>query len=344
MSRTKRGLLSIAVALGVVATSAVAANAESITGGGASFQGTFQAACTASYSDHTVAYVASSSGTGRKQFAVGNFDFAGSDAAFGSTEVTGHEGSGFNFAPVVAAPIAIAYNVKGLTSLKLDDPTLGAIFAGTITKWNDSAIKKLNKGAKLPDAAITVVYRSSNSGTTDNFSGYLVNRVVAPWKRNGVFTTANGSGAPVGSLGFVSNQQVTTAIKDTVNSIGYADLADLKAQGVKTYVSLKNPAGEYVLPTTASAGKFIAKQTNLQPSGLVGLDWSAKIKGAYNLVAVSYIIGPDQATDSKAKAVEDYAKYLVNSCGPKQAGKLGYIPMSGKMLDLAKTQIEKFSN
>ena len=343
MSRTKRGLLSIAVALGVVATSAVAANAESITGGGSSFQGTFQAACSAAYSNHTVAYVASSSGTGRNQFAVGNFDFAGSDAAFGSSEFTGHEG-GFNFAPVIAAPVVVAYNVKGLTSLKLDDPTLGAIFAGTITKWNDAAIKNLNKGAKLPDSSITVIYRSSNSGTTDNFSGYLVNRKVAPWKKNGVFTTANGSGAPAGSLGFVSNQQVTTAIKGTANSIGYADLADLKAQGVKTYVSLKNPTGEYVLPTTASAGKFISKQTNLQPSGLVGLDWSAKIKGAYNLVAVSYIIGPNAQTDDKSKAVEDYAKYLINSCGPKQGGKLGYIPMSGKMLELAKTQIEKFSN
>ena len=343
MSRTKRGLLSIAVALGVVATSAVAANAESITGGGASFQGTFQAACSASYSDHTVAYVASSSGTGRNQFAVGNFDFAGSDAAFGSKEFTGRPG-GFNFAPVVAAPIVVAYNVKGLTSLKLDDPTLGGIFAGTITKWNDPAIAKLNKGAKLPDKSIVVIYRSSNSGTTDNFSGYLVNRKVSPWKRNGVFTSANGTGAPAGSLGFVSNQQLTTAIKDTANSIGYADLADLKAQGVKTYASLKNANGEYVLPTTASAGKFISKQTNLQPSGLVGLDWSSKIKGAYNLVAVTYIIGPNAQTDSKAKAVEDYAKYLINSCGPKQAGKLGYIPMSGKMLDLAKSQIEKFSN
>jgi len=343
MSRTKRGLLSIAVALGVVATSAVAANAESITGGGASFMGTFQASCSASYSDHTVAYVASSSGTGRNQFAVGNFDFAGSDAAYGSKEFTGRPG-GFNFAPIIAAPIVVAYNVKGLTSLKLDDPTLGAIFAGTITKWNDPAIAKLNKGAKLPDKSIVVIYRSSNSGTTDNFSGYLVNRKVAPWKRNGVFTSANGTGAPAGSLGFVSNQQVTTAIKDTANSIGYADLADLKSQGVKTYASLKNANGEYVLPTTASAGKFISKQTNLQPSGLVGLDWSAKIKGAYNLVAVAYLIGPNGQTDSKSQAVEDYAKYLVNSCGPKQAGKLGYIPMSGKMLDLAKSQIEKFSN
>jgi len=343
MSRTKRGLLSIAVALGVVATSAVAASAESITGGGSSFMGTFQASCSASYSDHTVAYVASSSGTGRNQFAVGNFDFAGSDAAYGSKEFTGRPG-GFNFAPIIAAPIVVAYNVKGLTSLKLDDPTLGAIFAGSITKWNDPAIAKLNKGAKLPDKSIVVIYRSSNSGTTDNFSGYLVNRKVAPWKRNGVFTSANGVGAPAGSLGFVSNQQVTTAIKDTSNSIGYADLADLKSQGVKSYASLKNANGEYVLPTTASAGKFISKQTNLQPSGLVGLDWSAKIKGAYNLVAVAYLIGPNGQTDSKSQAVEDYAKYLVNSCGPKQAGKLGYIPMSGKMLDLAKSQIEKFSN
>ena len=343
MSRTKRGLLSIAVALGVVATGAVSANAESITGGGASFAGTFQAACIASYSDHTVAYVASSSGTGRNQFAVGNFDFAGSDAAYGSKEYTGRPG-GFNFAPMVAAPIVVAYNVKGLTSLKLDDPTLGAIFAGTITKWNDAAIAKLNKGAKLPDANITVIYRSSNSGTTDNFSGYLVNRKVAPWKKNGVFTSANGNGAPAGSLGFVSNQQVTTALKSTANSIGYADLADLKAQGVKSFVSLKNPAGEYVLPTTASAAKFVAKQTNVQPSGLVGLDWSAKIKGAYNLVAVTYIIGTNGQTDSKSKAVEDYAKYLINTCAPKQAGKLGYIPLGGKVLATAKSQIEKFSN
>lgn len=343
MSRTKRGLLSIAVALGVVATSAVAANAESITGGGSSFMGTFQAACSATYSEHTVAYVASSSGTGRNQFAVGNFDFAGSEAAYGSKEFSGRAG-GFNFAPIVAAPIAVAYNLKGVTTLKLDDPTLGAIFSGTITKWNDDAIQKLNKGTKLPDATITVVYRSSNSGTTDNFSGYLVNREVAPWKRNGVFTSANGKGAPAGSLGFVSNQQVTTAVKGTVNSIGYADLGDLKAQGVKSYVSLKNPSGEYVQPTTAAATKFISKQTNLQPSGLVGLDWSAKIKGAYNLVAVAYLIGPNQQTDAKSKAVEDYAKYLLNSCGPKQAGKIGYIPITGKMLDLAKSQVEKFSN
>jgi phosphate transport system substrate-binding protein len=342
MSRFKRGLMAITIAVGMTAAGAVSASAESIVGGGASFMGTFQATCAAKYSTHTVAYISNASGTGRNQFAVGNYDFGGSEAAYSKTEYT--KPGGFNFAPVTAAPIVVGYNLKGVTSLKLDNPTLGGIFAGTITKWNDDAIKKLNKNAKLPDSSIVVVYRSSNSGTTDNFSGYLVSNKVAPWKRNGVFTSANGKGAPAGSLGFVSNQQVTTTVKGTPNSIGYFDLADAKAQGLKAYAAIKNPAGEYVVPSTATASKFMAKNTNVQPSGLVGMEWAKAIKGAYNIVAISYLIGPNGQTDAKSKAVEDYAKYLIDTCGPKESSKIGYLPLSGKILALAKTQIEKFSN
>ena len=61
---------------------------------------------------------------------------------------------------------------------------------------------------------------------------------VAGWKRNGVLTTANGTGAPAGSLGFVSNQQVTTTVKGTKNSIGYFDFADAKAQGIKSFAAV----------------------------------------------------------------------------------------------------------
>jgi hypothetical protein len=82
----------------------------------------------------------------------------------------------------------------------------------------------------------------------------------------------------------------------------------------------------------------------VQPSGLVGMEWSKPIKGAYNIVAISYLIGPNGQTDAKSKAVEDYAKYLLDTCGPKDAAKMGYLPLSGKILALAKTQVEKFSN
>lgn len=342
MSRIGRGLVAIAIATGMTVVGAVSASAETIVGGGASFMGTFQATCAAKYSTHTVSYISNASGTGRNQFAVGNYDFGGSEAAYSKTEYT--KPGGFNFAPIIAGPIVVGYNLKGVTSLRLDNPTLGGIFSGTITKWNDPAIQKLNKNAKLPDASIVVVYRSSNSGTTDNFSGYLVANVVAPWKRNGVFTTANGKGAPAGSLGFVSNQQVTATVKSTPNSIGYFDLADGRAQGLKAFAAIKNPAGEYVVPSTATASKFLSKNANVQPSGLVGMEWNKKIKGAYNIVAISYLIGPNGATDAKSKAVEDYAKYLLDTCGPKDAAKIGYLPLSGKILALAKTQVEKFSN
>ena len=151
MKITKRGFVASLLATGLLFGGATMASAESIVGGGSSFMGTFQATCAAKYSAHTVAYVSNASGTGRNQFAVGNYDFGGSEAPYGSKEYQGRPG-GYNFAPITAGPIVVAYNVKGLTSLNLDNEAIGKIFRGEIKKWNDSALKKLNPNAKLQDA------------------------------------------------------------------------------------------------------------------------------------------------------------------------------------------------
>src|SRR6185312_108169 len=79
------------------------------------------------------------------------------------------------------SPIAIAYNVEGLNDLKLDAATIAGIFSGKITKWNDAKIAALNAGAALPDAAITVVRRSDDSGTTQNFTEYLAANAKDVW-------------------------------------------------------------------------------------------------------------------------------------------------------------------
>jgi phosphate transport system substrate-binding protein len=347
MKRVSRAFVASAVAAGLLIAGASVASAESISGGGSSFQGTFQATCAAAFTDHTVTYVASSSGTGKKQFATGNFDFAGSDAAYSSSEYNGRE-AGYTFVPVTAGPIAIAFNVPGVTSLKLNTNTASKILRGEISTWNDAAIKKLNPGVKLPSNNIAVVYRAASSGTTENLANYMrANGEDAPgyWVTNSTFTKANGKGAPAGSLGFATNAQVVAAVKDTKYTFGYADLADLKAQGVKNFAAMKNPAGEYVVPSAAAAAKFIAKQNNVaEDSGLVGLGFADKIKGAYNLTAVTYLIGDLGATTDKAKAVEAYANFLLNSCGPKEAAKAGYVPLGGKVLKVAKAQAAKISN
>ena len=61
----------------------------------------------------------------------------------------------------------------GASTCNLTGAVLAQIYLGKITKWNDPAIKKLNKGVNLPNTSITVVHRSDGSGTTYNFTDYL---------------------------------------------------------------------------------------------------------------------------------------------------------------------------
>ena len=84
---------------------------------------------------------------------------------------------------MVFGPIAIAYNVNGVTSLNIDGPTAARIFNGGITTWNDPAIQVLNPGVTLPAEPIRVVFRSDESGTTDNFQKYLDTASNGAWGR-----------------------------------------------------------------------------------------------------------------------------------------------------------------
>ena len=70
-------------------------------------------------------------------------------------------------------PIAVTYNLAGVTSLNLDGPTTAKIFNGSIKDWNDPAIKALNADVNLPATPINVVFRDDKSGTTYNFQKYL---------------------------------------------------------------------------------------------------------------------------------------------------------------------------
>ena len=118
---------------------------------------------------------------GARRSPAGGADFAGSDRAMKPEEITAEalassrcdaSQTAINL-PIYISPIAVIYNVEGVTDLKLDADTLAGVFAGKITKWNDPKIAALNDGATLPDQNITAVHRSDDSGTTENFTDYL---------------------------------------------------------------------------------------------------------------------------------------------------------------------------
>ena len=122
----------------------------------------------------TVNYAGGGSGNGRQELQDGVVDFAGSDGlVVKADDVPKYKGE-FLYVPTIAAPITVSYNLTSVPDLALDADTIAKIFQRQIKKWDDPAIKALNGGASLPSTAITVAHRSDGSGTTENFTKYLV--------------------------------------------------------------------------------------------------------------------------------------------------------------------------
>ena len=130
----------------------------------------------------TVNYGGGGSGKGRTDLASGTVQFAGSDSPIPSDETANFKGKTVLYFPDVIAPVTVSYNLSGVKNLKLTAPVIANIFQAKITKWNDPAITSLNPGVKLPSTAITIAHRSDSSGTTANFSEFLVEGAPGVWK------------------------------------------------------------------------------------------------------------------------------------------------------------------
>ncbi len=175
---------------------------------------------------------------------------------------------------MVGGPIALGYNVPGVDNLVLDAPTIAKIFDSKITNWNDAAIKKLNPGAKLPDLKIQAFHRSEDSGTTDNFTKYLIATTPDNWKYSGGKAwQAKGGQAASGSAG------VAQGVKQNSGAIGYFELS--YAKDIST-VSIDTGAKSPVKPSTASATADIAaaKVAGTGKDLALQLDYKTKAEGA----------------------------------------------------------------
>jgi phosphate transport system substrate-binding protein len=322
---------------GIIAASALvasvlfvgpAANAETITGGGSSYMGAIQKVCSAAYTAHTVTYTASSSGTGKTNFATGASQFGGSDSLY----APGTEPANFTYIPVIGGPIGIVFNVEGLTNLNLTPKLLSDIFTAKITKWNDKAIAAVNKtiASKLPDTQIQIVFRSSTSGTTNNFANYMSQVVGGKWTANDTWALASGSTTGTGASGSAG---VISTIKSLKNSIGYVDLADAATAGLP-FAAVQNGAKQFIKPSVNASKLFIAKQL-MNSNGVVLFDYNEVVKGGYNLSLLSYALAPTKAGSAKATATKEYLTYFLNTCAPKEAAALNYVALSGTALKTA---------
>jgi phosphate transport system substrate-binding protein len=333
--RKVSGIIAAAALVASVALVGPAANAgETIAGAGSSYMGAIQKVCAAAYTDHTVTYSPDGSGTGKTKFAAGTTQFGGSDSLY----APGTEPANFTYVPLIGGPIGIIFNVDGLTNVNLTPKLLSDIFLAKITKWNDSAIAKVNKAnaSKLPDAQIQIVYRSGTSGTTNNFANYLSQTVGGAWKANDSWSLASGSTTGTGASGSAG---VVTTVKSLKNSIGYVDLADA-ATAALPFAAVQNGAKQFIKPSVNSSRLFLQKQL-MNSQGVVLFDYDEVVKGGYNLSLLAYGMAPTKAGTAKATATKEYLTYFLNTCAPKEAAKLNYVALSGPLLKTARSLVAR---
>ena len=309
--------------------------AGTIAGAGASSQQAAQEAWIAGFTavnpDANITYDPSGSGAGRTQFLGGGVAFAGSDAALKDEELaqakTRCNGDVVEV-PAYVSPIAIIYNLQGVTDLKLAPATVAQIFDKKITKWNDPAIAADNPGAALPDLAITPVNRSDKSGTTQNFADYLKTAAPQAWSYDVSDTwPVQGGEAAQGTSGVVG------AVKAGNGAIGYADESQARDLG---HIQVK-VGDSYVGPTPEAAAAVLESSTRIEGQGdsvfAYELARDTTESGTYPVVLVSYLMAcskyPDTAT---ADVVKSYLSYVVSADGQKVAADTaGAAPLSDSL-------------
>lgn len=320
------------------ATTSGSSLSGTLTGIGASSQGSAQDAWITAFqtanSGVTVSYSPDGSGAGRKAFIAGGANFAGSDSALSSDELSSTfaacaAGTSPIEVPAYVSPIAVVFNVSGVTALNLDAETLAKIFSGAITKWNDPAIVALNPDAKLPDATITAVHRSDDSGTTKNFTDYLNQVAPSAWADEAADTFP----AAAGGEGAKGTSGVIDAVTNGTNTIGYADASKAGSLGVA-----KIKVGDtYVAPSADGAAAVVNDSPLVEGRSssdiAITINRTTTDSTHYPLVLVSYLIGCQQYTDSATGTlVKAYFSYVTSAEGQSAAATAaGSAPLSSEL-------------
>ena len=337
---------SSTAASGSTATSSASSSTSTVSGtikaAGSTFQTNFQQSAISAFKavdpNVTVDYDPVGSGTGRADLYANTVLFAGSDSAIPAKEASKvPAGKTVLYFPVQIGPIAMAYNLPGVSSLKLDATVLAGIFQGTIKTWNDPAITALNPGTSLPSTTITLAVRSDSSGTTANFSQYLVDAAGSAWKLGTSSTITWPSTARAGDGG----SAVAQIVKTTTGAIGYVDFSTATAAGLHA-AEVKNSAGDYIAPSSASA---TAAASQVTPKADLTFS-TADEPGAtsypitYQSWDLVYSVQPSAADVSLLKA---YLGYLLSSAGQALLTPLNLSPLPSSIDSAAVAQLSKIT-
>ncbi len=323
--------LSIATSLAFVTP----ARAQQISGAGATFPAPLYQRWGVEFNKVQpgiqVNYQSVGSGAGVKNFIQGVVDFGASDAAMSDEEIA-KVAAGAVMIPATAGEIVFAYNLPGVSGIKLTREVMAGIYLGKVKKWNDAAIVKANPDLKLPDMPIQVAYRSDGSGTTYVFTQHLSE--ISDEFDDEVGTDKSVT-FPVG-VGGKGNEGVTALIKQSPGTVGYVEYGYAKDNSL-SMASLQNKCGNFIAPDIASARNTLS---NVQlPENL--RVWPVDPEGAndYPIVSFTWLLLYKKYPDAaKLKALKEFVTWGLTD-GQSFSESLGYVPLPAPVVEKAKAAL-----
>ncbi len=321
------------------ATGSATTGSAALTGAGATFPNPIYTKWFDAYAKQTgirINYQSIGSGGGIRQFTEGTVDFGATDGPMTDEQITAVTG-GVLHLPTVIGAVVLTYNVPalGTAKLKMDGPTMAAIYLGEITKWNHPRIAALNPGVKLPATDLIVVHRSDGSGTTYVFTDFL-SKVAPKWASAvGKATSVNW---PIG-LGGKGNEGVTQQVKQTEGAVGYVELIYAISNGLPA-AQMKNAAGSFVEPSlktvsAAAAGIPLTEDMDFRVSIT-----NAEGPEAYPVSSLTWLLVHATPADSAKHAkLKDFLNWMLTPEAQRMAADLNYAPLPVKLIEIEEKRI-----
>jgi phosphate transport system substrate-binding protein len=299
------------------------------------------------YSNVAINYQSIGSGGGIKAITQQTVDFGASDAAMKDTEIAAQPaGTTLLHIPTALGAVVVIFNVKGvdgtaIAKLSLDGATIGGIFLGKITAWNDPAIAAINAdiAANLPPTPIKVIHRSDGSGTTNTFTSYL-SAVSDEWK------TSVGAGKevkwPTGD-GAPGNDGVSGGVKGGDGRLGYVELQYAVVSGLSS-AAVKNAAGKFVTGssagvTAAAEGALDAFPADFRAAPIINGPGDA----TYPIASYTYLlVYQAQADATKGQALVAFIYWALTD-GQKEEKAIGYAPLPDPIQQKAVEELHKIT-
>jgi phosphate ABC transporter phosphate-binding protein len=271
---------------------------------------------------------------GIQQLRDGKITFAASDVPL--SDISQMPVKLLQFATVIGAVVPVYHLPQTSQDLQFTPEVLAGIFLGKIRRWNDPAIRAINRSINLPDADIIVVHRGDGSGTTFAFTDFLT-------KTNPEWKSAVGSGTtvkwPTGRAA-QGNDGVAAIVDKTPNSIGYAELS-FAIQRQLSYGNVRNAAGNFTQANLLTLDAAAASASTRGSDILTPLS-NAPGKDAYPITSFTWLLVPEKFPDPATKAaVAEFLDWILTS-GQKDCSALAYNPLPKEILARELEQLAAF--